>query len=368
MNGRRVRTSAAEVERVKIKGDVAVTTNNTAPARHVHGRVALGAVAALLSIGLAGCESSSSLFGSDNATKPEAAVAQAPKVQAPTQQAKVAIAPVIGAPDGIAKQMSEKLGESLEKQRIGVAKAQGEQTDYTVRGYVVAAKEKTGTKVSYIWDVTDPSGKRVNRVTGEEIAGGAAGGKDPWAAVTPQLVQTISEKTAGSLAAWVPTQKGGAAGVPIATNSTGPAAAPVQTASTNTARSQPAGATGSIGRDGGSVAAITSVTGAPGDGSSSLAAALQRELSKNGVAMGAATAPAAHKIEGKVKVGEAKDGKQPIQIDWTVRDAATGKSKGTVSQKNEIPQGSLDGSWGQTADAAAAAAAQGIIKLLPKTN
>ena len=63
-------------------------------------------------------------------------------------------------------------------------------------------------------------------------------------------------------------------------------------------------------------------------------------------------------------VGKAADGKQPIQIDWMVRDPQ-GKRLGTVSQKNDIPAGSLDGAWGQTADAAAAAAAQGIIKLLP---
>ena len=63
-------------------------------------------------------------------------------------------------------------------------------------------------------------------------------------------------------------------------------------------------------------------------------------------------------------MGAGKDGKQPIQIDWNVKDPQ-GKKLGTVSQKNEIPQGSLDGAWGKTADAAAAAAAQGILKLLP---
>ncbi len=71
-----------------------------------------------------------------------------------------------------------------------------------------------------------------------------------------------------------------------------------------------------------------------------------------------------YKVEGKVAMGQGKDGKQPIQIDWNVIDP-TGKKLGTVSQKNEVPQGSLDGAWGKTADAAAAAAAQGIIKLLP---
>ena len=64
-------------------------------------------------------------------------------------------------------------------------------------------------------------------------------------------------------------------------------------------------------------------------------------------------------------LGEASEGKQPIQIEWLVRDPQ-GKKLGTVSQKNEIPEGSLDGTWGKTADQAAGAAAQGIFKLLPQ--
>ncbi len=72
-------------------------------------------------------------------------------------------------------------------------------------------------------------------------------------------------------------------------------------------------------------------------------------------------------VEGKVTLGQPKDGKQAIQIDWRVRDPQ-GRSVGTVSQKNEIPQGSLDGAWGKTADAAAAAASQGILRLLPQAK
>ena len=72
-------------------------------------------------------------------------------------------------------------------------------------------------------------------------------------------------------------------------------------------------------------------------------------------------------VEGKVAMGAGKDGKQAITIDWNVTDPE-GKKLGTVSQKNDVPQGSLDGAWGKTADAAAAAAAQGILKLLPQSQ
>ena len=63
-------------------------------------------------------------------------------------------------------------------------------------------------------------------------------------------------------------------------------------------------------------------------------------------------------------MGQGKDGKQPIQIDWSVNDPK-GKKLGTVSQKNEIPPGSLDGA-GARRRSRGAAAAQGIMKLLPQ--
>jgi hypothetical protein len=106
------------------------------------------------------------------------------------------------------------------------------------------------------------------------------------------------------------------------------------------------------------------VKGAPGDGSASLTAAIQRELQTKGVSLTERPTPATYRVEGNVILGASRDGKQPIQIEWVVRDP-NGKKLGTVSQKNDIPEGSLDGPWGRVADQAASAAVQGILKLLP---
>jgi hypothetical protein len=96
---------------------------------------------------------------------------------------------------------------------------------------------------------------------------------------------------------------------------------------------------------------VIAVTGATGDGNTSLKDALIKEL------------VGAYRVEGTVALGPAKDGKQSIHIEWTVRKSS-GKKIGTVSQRNEIPAGSLDSEWGVTAKQAAGAAAQGIIGLL----
>ena len=357
-----------------------MTTMDAAAARRRHPRVALAVLVALAGFGLAGCETTTSLFGLNSPPAPEtAAVPPPPAAQPPL--AKVAVAPIVGAPDAIGKQIQQEFTSAVEKQRVSVIASKDERADYTLRGYIVAAKDKAATKVSYIWDVTDPSGKRVNRITGEETISANAS-KDPWAALTPQVVQSIAGKAANSFVAWLPSQSSQgavaanvaqpasvgaqpvAAAPPAGAAKRGTAGKPQPTA-TAAAPAQPGPTTGSIGREGPVMAVVPSVTGAPGDGTTSLTAAIQRELTSKGVSIAEKPTAVAYRVEGTVTVGEAKQGKQPIHIEWLVRDPQ-GKKLGTVSQRNEIPEGSLDGEWGRTAEQAAGAAAQGIVKLLPQ--
>jgi len=364
-----------------------VTTIDAAAAWRVRKSVTSAVFAAFVGLGLGGCETAGSIFptfSSDSSAPVEGATQIAP-----AQIPKIAIAPIIGAPDTVAKQLQTQLTTAIETQKVSVARPPNDKGELTLRGYIVSAREKTKTKVSYIWDVTDQTGKRVHRITGEEIVAGAQG-KDPWASVSPQIVDTIANKTTASLTTWLPTQTQPAiaattppaqanaamsAGAAPAPASSPPAAITAPSAPAATpppAAAAPGPTTGSINREStgasdGMNAMVPSVTGAPGDGSIALTSALQRELSRSGVNLADKASAQTYRVEGKVVVGEGKDGKQPIQIDWNVKDPQ-GKKLGTVSQKNEIPQGSLDGAWGKTADAAAAAAAQGILKLLPATK
>lgn len=349
-----------------------MTTIDTAAAWRVFKPFTLVAMAIILSLGLTGCETGSNFLGLNNDATGTSNLAQPAPGSQPTGAARVTIAPVIGAPDAVAKQLAAQLTSEIERKNVAVAKLPGTHADYTIRGYIVSAKESAGTKVSYIWDVTDTQGKRVNRITGEELLANGSG-SDPWSAVTPSVVGSIAGKTASSLATWLPSQRPPAtAAVGSSAGATPPPAAvasspitpqPIATAPTPT---RPVNTTGSI-EPSKLIAMVPSVTGAPGDGGVSLTGALQRELARKGVSLSNAPSASTYVVAGNVKVGQGNQGKQPIQIDWNVKDPS-GKKLGTVSQKNEIPQGSLDGAWGKTADAAAAAAAQGILKLLPKPN
>lgn len=355
-----------------------MTTINAAAAQRWHPKMALAVLVALAGLSLAGCETSSSLFGWNTPAAPETVAAPPPPAALPPL-AKVTVAPIVGAPDAIAKQIQQEFTSAVEKQRVAVTASKEERADYTLRGYIVAAKDKSAAKVSYIWDVTDPSGKRVNRISGEEVVSANAT-KDPWSAITPQVAQSIAGKAASSFVSWLPSQSNGAAANVAQPSSVGApptaAAAPPSgvVKRVAAAKQQPGAAaaaasptTGSIGREGPVTAVVPSVTGAPGDGSASLTAAVQRELTSKGVAVADKSTTVAYRVEGTVTLGEPKQGKQSIHIEWLVRDPQ-GKKLGTVSQRNEIPEGSLDGEWGPTATQAAGAAAQGIVKLLPQSK
>lgn len=345
-----------------------MTTFDAAAAWQKKKPIAFALFAGWLSLGLAGCETASSLtsmFSSSGGEAPTASVAPPPGAPVMAKGAQFAIAPVIGPPENVSSDLRNQLIADLERQNIRVAKTPDEKAEYTLRGYVVSSLEKKGnkSKVSYIWDVTDASGKGVHRVSGEETAP-AGKSKDPWTAVTPDVVGAIASKTVTSVAGWMPPSGGGPA------VAGGPSGGLVQQAAATPGAypspTQPAKAPMTTGSVKGPVKAmVPAVSGAPGDGSSALRVALQRELTRSGIPLTESQSPDAYIVEGKVAMGAGKDGKQPITIDWSVTDPS-GKKLGTVSQKNEVPQGSLDASWGKTADAAAAAAAQGIIKLLPQ--
>lgn len=357
-----------------------MTTTDVAPARRQRFLVALAVVIGFAGTGLAGC--GSSLFDVANNTTQEPATPPRATVEPPV--AKVALNSIVGPPDALGKQLHQDFASTLDKQRVTVTASKDDSADFHLRPYILAAKEKNGTKVSYVLDVSDATGKRVNRFTGEEMVPGNPS-RDPWAAITPPVAQSITAKATGSFVAWLPNAKAAIASATppapapagvggqkdeVAKDDTPPATAKAArpAAKQNVAAAAPPPSnqtTGSIDREGGPVTALVpTVTGAPGDGSKSLTAAIQRELQGKGVTLADRASTSVYRVEGAVTLGAAREGKQAIQIEWVVKDPQ-GKRLGTVAQKNDIPEGSLDGAWGRTAEQAAGAAVQGIAKLLP---
>lgn len=265
---------------------------------------------------------------------------------------RMGLAPIIGAPANVSQDMSQALVDAGKDRNLVIVPG-GTKEPYTLRGYLVATAERKGSKISYIWDVTDAKGGRVARVSGDEVIP-TRKGSDPWAGADAAVLRSLAGKTTSQLAA---AMSGGGGGRPAATD---PAPTPASAPSAPpppVATPQPRGPV---------QAQVPPVTGAPGDGSRSLTTAIKKRLYSGGVKLANAGAGNVYTVKGIVSLTAAGAGKENIRIDWQVIDSS-GKRLGTVSQQNVIPKGSLNGPWGPIADAAAGAAAAGIIKLLPRT-
>lgn len=351
--------------------DAVAARNEDVAAAHIGLRARTGmrslVAAGALGLMLAGCSSSGLLDGnsaSDVQSVSAGSASPAGKSSSPVSQSRVSVAPVMGAPEALSKQVGDNLGSALQKQRVAVAPAT-EKADYTLRGYMVATRERAGTKVAYIFDLTDTTGKRLNRIQGEEMAQGGDA-RDPWSAVTPEISQRISDKAASSLSATLaslPASGGSTVAMAPPVGAGAATAEPPRSAAVPGPQAPTTGSINSAALPTGAPAAIVpAVTGAPGDGNTALSGAMRQELQQAGVGS-ASPGQKAYSVAGKVAVGGAKDGKQSVKIDWRVTDP-NGALLATVSQNNEIQAGALDGSWGNIAADAAQGAAARIKQLI----
>jgi hypothetical protein len=305
---------------------------------------------------LGGCSSSGSsgilggVFGNDTASKTA------------ENEATVALMPVIGMPAKISKHLTDSMNKSMKAENIKIAS--GDLASHNMRGYMAASGIKEGSKLSYVWDVLDREGKRVHRIKGEEVVKGKFEDNAPWAAIGENVVNKVANDTAKQLAGWMKDAKVAALAQPTAAKIASlkkPVAAAAPEAPKYTAGIAKEARSGQV------VTKVIPVTGAPGDGKTSLSNALRKQLGLRGIKTGGGSGTDFYSIKGSVNMGKVSstDGKQDISIDWRVFDPA-GKSLGKISQRNRIVKGALDGKWGAVAEAAAGAAATGIVKLLPK--
>jgi hypothetical protein len=346
-------------------------------ARHAVKRIASPLVGGLLVISLAACSSS----GGSTDTATASLTTPQSQQQAPQTSAKpIAFAPVIGAPAKVSSKMSERLVAAANASNIPVASSA--EAEYTVRGYLVASPDPKGAKLSYIWDITDKNGKRTKRFQGDELIEGQKGG-DAWALVDDAAIDRIATATAGRIAEWMTggAAAEGAASADAAASSSPPQGQPVRTASAAPAQSDAAPASGVFAAQaapapasrGGTpqeqaVAVVFPVTGAPGDGQDSLTTAMRRHLQSAGVKLIDGGAAGSYSVKGTVQMGEASGGQQPITISWTVVDPKGTTLEKRVVQRNKVPEGSLNGQWGQVAELAASEAAKSVAKLIKPTS
>lgn len=276
----------------------------------------------------------------------------------------MAFAPLVGVPAHVSNKLLAAVKSAARRKAIPVTD-QTASAGYLVRGYLVATPETSGAKLSYIWDINNNRGARISRVIGNEFIKGRKT-SDGWSLVNDKVIAKVADVSALKLHGWFrkavnndalkaspPTTRDHPKRIsPIALQKEGTPADPLITGAVRK-------------RSVSSLTLVKPVQGAPGDGRISLTNALRRELKKNGIALTNQQVAGGYVVQGQVKLEKSSNqGRQNVRIVWNVFDEK-GHRVGTVSQKNAVPKGSLNGTWGPTAEAAASAAAKGIVKLLP---
>lgn len=184
------------------------------------------ATIAAIAIVLAGCTSSSDVLApaalapaegeqQDAASDPlppvmppeQAATEEpAPVIGAISADTRVQFAPVVGAPAENAAVLAARLAESAGARGIALAAAGDAETTHIMKGYFSAISESGRTTVIYVWDLLDPSGNRIHRFQGRlsDEDGEGVG----WAAVGPETMNAIADRSVDQLAAWLSSTPG----------------------------------------------------------------------------------------------------------------------------------------------------------------
>ncbi|HEX5327501.1 MAG TPA: hypothetical protein VFW75_12590, partial [Acetobacteraceae bacterium] len=112
---------------------------------------------------------------------------------------------------------------------------------------------------------------------------------------------------------------------------------------------------------------IPDVTGAPGDGDSTLTHQMRAKLAALGPAVQTTAAGADFTVQGEVRMVPIAGGQQRVEIQWIIKDAK-GRESGRVVQLNDIRAGTLDHYWGDVAMVVAKEASGGVNEVIRRQS
>ena len=260
--------------------------------------------------------------------RPPAALLKVPDV------AGVSVAPIAGAPGPLAKKLGEAVATALLKRDIPASDRTASLGSYQLYGRIGEShSDDSGMTVTAAWRLDDAKGKTVGERKAEVTAPVPEWGSDSAAPI---------ERLAGLIAD----------GIRPLIEDEAPSPAPVKSSAISNAPRHAS-------------VAIGTISGAPGDGTKSLAAAVAAVLTRQDLTVVAAGQKADLTVDCAVSVSPSLPGKQHVKIVWRVR-RADGSQIGDVAQENDVPRGELDGSWGDLAYNVAIAAGEGLMQLIAR--
>ena len=169
----------------------------------------LGVLVALLPI--AGCGSTTGLLDDTASSVTNGASngsTQAPlsNVGAKPISRLVSFRAPTGPPDDVNAELLKHLNDAAIDFGIALVVDPNVKTDLTLRGYMAALKKGSAVNLTYLWDVLDQRGQRINRFEGEEVLSGNVDVKAPWTAINPAVSRSIAQRSMTQIGAWLKTQ------------------------------------------------------------------------------------------------------------------------------------------------------------------
>ena len=254
--------------------------------------------------------------------------------------ASVSIAPIEG--DGGAGKLSAAVASALVKRDIPASDKTTSLGSYPLYGRLVQSQPSDGkAKIAALWRLYDPRGRTVGEPRVEIEA-------KPSEVASDAAIERLAALSADKLAPLLQTE------------------APSQEKAAPGPTSAPPGATAAPPPDDRRLrVAVGKISGAPGDGGKSLAAAVTAVLKRQDLTIIGDTGKADLVVDCEVALTPAKADKQHIKIVWRVR-RADGAEIGKVDMENDVPKGLLDGPWGDLAYTVALAAGEGLMQLVAR--
>jgi hypothetical protein len=120
--------------------------------------------------------------------------------------ARIQFAPIVGTSVEAATALSGQLANRARERGVALARSNDPATTHVLKGYFTPLAEGKETTVIYVWDVYDPAGNRVHRISGQQKA--PSGGRDGWASVSSSTMQTIADTTIDQLVTWLSARAG----------------------------------------------------------------------------------------------------------------------------------------------------------------
>lgn len=150
------------------------------------------------SVAASGQQAATPPSSSESAAQPPGTAVQPP---ARSSRIRLQVAPIVGASVEAAGPLMEELQQRARQRGVTLAGSSGQNATHVLKGYFSVLNEDAAATVIYVWDVYDPAGSRLHRISGQQKAQ-AVNGAEGWPSVAPDTLRAIADATMDQLSSW----------------------------------------------------------------------------------------------------------------------------------------------------------------------